>query len=183
MPKLPFPDPPPADDLIRLRPWREADVKPAHRATQDALIPRFTSVPLNQSEENVRRYFAGQEPARKAGEALTLAIADARSDTFLGTIALLRLEWAHGRGEVGYWVAPWARRRGVATRAVGMLSRWALRELDLGRLALLTDIDNEASQAVARRCGFQREGVLRAFERREDGRRHDLVVFSLLAED
>jgi RimJ/RimL family protein N-acetyltransferase len=182
MPALPVPDPPLADDLVRLRPWVEADVHLAFRATQDALIQHFTQVPENQSEADLRRFVASREPARRAGEALTLVIADAGSDDLLGVIALLRFEWAQRRGEIGYWVARWARGRGVATRATHMLSRWALRELGLARLALQADTDNDASQTVAERCGFVREGVLRSVEERK-GVRRDMVVFSLLPED
>jgi RimJ/RimL family protein N-acetyltransferase len=182
MTALPLPDPPLADDLVRLRPWTEADVHAAFRATQDALIQRFTRVPENQTEAELRRFVEGREPARRAGEALTLVIADVRSDDLLGVISLLRLEWEQRRGEIGYWVAPWVRGRGVATRATRMLSRWALRSLGLARVALHTDTDNEASQKVAERCGFVREGVLRSFEERKGSRRH-IVVFSLVSDD
>jgi RimJ/RimL family protein N-acetyltransferase len=182
MTELPFPDPPLADDTIRLRPWSEADVDAAFRATQDALIPRFTHVPERQTEEDLRRFLDAREPARKAGEALPLAIAGAQTDELLGSIGLLRFEWPQRRGEIGYWVAPWARGRGVASRAVRLLSRWALIELGLARLALHADTDNQASQRVAERCGFTREGVLRSFEERK-GRRHGVVVFSLVPAD
>lgn len=182
MTELRVPDPPLVDEVIRLRPWLEADLEAAYRATQDVLIPRFTRVPENQTKEQLRLYFGGQEPARKAGEALALAVADAATDEFLGSIALLRFEWGERRGEVGYWLAPWARGRGAASRAVRLLSRWALTELGLARLALHTDTHNHASQRVAERCGFTREGVLRSFEERK-GRRYDNVVFSLLPAD
>ena len=182
MAELPYPDPPLADDVVRLRPWSEADVKPAHAATRDPLIPRYTRVPENQTEDGLRAFIAGREADRLAGEALSFAIADAAGDGFLGTIALLRFEWADSRAEVGYWLAAGARGRGVATRAVSLLSRWALRDLGLARLALTTDAANGASQAVARRAGFTREGVLRSYEDR-DGRRPDIVVFSLLPAD
>lgn len=65
----------------------------AHRATQDPLIARFNPVFANQSEEDLRLFIASREPARKAGEALALAVADPETHEFLGTISLLRLEW------------------------------------------------------------------------------------------
>jgi RimJ/RimL family protein N-acetyltransferase len=182
MPELRVPDPPLADEVIVLRPWAEADIEPAYRATRDPVISRFTAVPENQSEADLRRFVAEREHRRVAGETLTLAIADMRSDAFLGTISLLRFVWRERRAEVGYWLAPWTRGRGVATRAVVLLSRWALQDLGLARLGLCTDTDNEASQAVATRAGFTREGVLRSYDERR-GRRHDNVVFSLLPGD
>src|SRR5204862_6822759 len=116
------------------------------------------------------------------GEGLSVAIADADSDAFLGTVALLRFDWPDLRAEIGYWLAAHARGSGVVTRAVELLARWALHDLGLARLALTTDAENAASQAVARRAGFTREGVLRSFEDR-DGRRPDVVMFSLLPGD
>src|SRR5512146_2713173 len=75
-----------------------------------------------------------------------------------------------------------ARGKGLATRAVRLISRWALRELGLPRLGLFTEPWNVASQRVAERAGFQREGVLRSWTE-IDGRRRDYVSFSLLPGD
>jgi len=84
------------------------------------------------------------------------------------------------RGRIGYWVAASARGRGVCTRALRLLSRWGLDERALQRLDLITDPDNAASQRVAEKVGFRREGVLRAHLRHPDGRISDSVMFSLL---
>ncbi len=179
---LPLPDPPLEDGRVRLRVWTEADLGPANRATQDPRIHHFTGVPSSPTPEQTRAFFDAQRSLREAGSELTLAIADSRDDSFLGTISLLRFEWQARRAEIGYWVAPWARGRGVATSAVRLLSRWALRELGLARLALHTHPDNHASQHVAERAGFIREGALRSFDTRGDQPR-DIIVFSLLPGD
>ena len=182
MVELPFPDPPLADEIVRLRPWSHNDLDAGHEATQDPLIPRFTRVPENQTREDLRRFIEGREPARRSGAVLPLVIAEMRSDGLLGTVSLMDLDWEQRRGSVGFWVAPWARGQGVATRAVKLLSCWALTELGLARVQLGAYRDNHASQRVAKRCGFIREGVLRSFLLVK-GRRHDLVMFSLLPED
>lgn len=182
MAELLFPDPLLGDEVIRLRPWSQNDADATHNATQDPLIPRFTRVPENQTKEDVRRFIEGMEPARRSGSVLPLVIADARSDELLGTISLMGLEWEQRRAGVGFWLAPWARGQGVATRAVRLLSHWALTELDIARVQLGAYTDNHASQRVAERCRFVREGVLRSFLE-VNGRRHDLVMFSLLPDD
>lgn len=182
MPALLLPDPPLADEAITLRPWAERDVDPACEATRDPVIARFTRVPEHQTGDELRQWLLERELARKAGETLSLAIAGTASDAFLGTISLLRFDWRDRRCEIGYWLAPWGRGRGAATRAVILLSRWALEEIGVGRVALCTDTDNAASQAVAERSGFAREGILRSYEDRE-GDRYDIVVFSLVPDD
>lgn len=87
-----------------------------------------------------------------------------------------------GRADVGYWLLPEGRGRGCATRAVLLISEWAIRELGIVRLQLWAEPENVASLRVADRRGYQREGVLRSFEE-VGGRRVDSVMFSLLPSD
>lgn len=56
------------------------------------------------------------------------------------------------------------------------------RSLGVGRLSLITDPENLASQRVAERAGFRREGLLRAWHPTRSGRR-DSVMFSLIPDD
>lgn len=64
--------------------------------------------------------------------------------------------------QFGYWLAPWARGRGVATRALRLITDWTLETTDIIRLDLYTCPDNDASGRVAERAGYVREGVRRA---------------------
>ena len=52
-------------------------------------------------------------------------IADRGDDRLLGMIGLIADRHDAERAEIGYWVAPGPAGRGVATRALGLLSRWA----------------------------------------------------------
>jgi ribosomal-protein-alanine N-acetyltransferase len=86
--------------------------------------------------------------------------------------------------EVGYWTTASARGRGLTTRALTLLSTWALCKAGAKRVQLRADVRNTASLRVAEKAGFTREGTLRAsgFNARE-GRRIDYAVFSLLPEE
>jgi ribosomal-protein-alanine N-acetyltransferase len=75
-----------------------------------------------------------------------------------------------------------ARRRGLTTRAVTLLSRWALGQPSVGRLEALVAPDNAASIGVLVGVGFVREGTLRSYLPTGDGRA-DMLIFSLLADD
>jgi RimJ/RimL family protein N-acetyltransferase len=84
---------------------------------------------------------------------------------------------------VGYWVAPWARRQGVATRAARAVCRWALDDGPFERLSLQAATINPGSNGVARALGFTLEGTLRG-AMREGGTdtpsRLDMHVWGLL---
>jgi RimJ/RimL family protein N-acetyltransferase len=182
MPPLSLPDPELADDVIRLRPPSLEDVPALTAGCRDPLVQRFTFVPSPYEEAHARGWVEASPETRAAGEALSFVIVGAQDGALLGTAGLLRPDWAHGTAELGYWVGPWARRRGAATRAVRLLAPWALRTLGLARVTLEVDVENVASQGVAERAGFTREGVLRsAIEAK--GRRWSLAVYSLLAEE
>ena len=84
------------------------------------------------------------------------------------------------RASVAYWLVPEARRRGVATRAVRLLVRWAFATFDdLVRIELWSIVGNDASDAVARRAGFVEEGILRS-RLRVGGTYRDVRCFSVL---
>jgi RimJ/RimL family protein N-acetyltransferase len=181
MPPLPLPDPELADDAIRLRPPTAADVGAIAAACQDPDIQHFTFVPVPYAEEDARAWVAAAPAVRGAGTALNLLAVDRADDTVLGAVGLLRPDRDARSVEIGYWVAPDARGRGVATRAVRLLAPWALDTLRLARVALDVDVPNAASRAVARRAGFTPEDAPPApFETK--GRTWMLVSYSLRPE-
>ena len=178
---LPLPAPPLADALVALRPWRARDAAAIAAAFRDPELHRFSwprTEPYTLADAD--RYLVDCAHARAAGRGLELAVAaaDGASEP-IGGVALYDVERDQDRAALGYWVAPAARRRGVATHAARLLARWAFAELGLARLELTCGPDNAASQAVAMRCGFVREGLLRSHMRFKDGRR-DTLVFGLL---
>jgi RimJ/RimL family protein N-acetyltransferase len=179
MPPLALPDPELADDAIRLRAPSGADVPAITEACQDPDIQHFTFVPVPYGEQDARAWVGGAAAAAGAGEGLGLVIADVTDRAqLLGTVGLLRPDWVQRTIEVGYWVAPWARGRGLAVRAVTLLAPWALRTLDLARVACDVDVDNAASRRVAQRAGFVVEDVPPA-PITVKGRTWNLVSYSL----
>ena len=134
------------------------------------------------TEADAQRYLTEQEQGRRSGEQLELALVSPLDGRLLGCVALYGIDEANGRGSIGYWVAAHARGRQLAATAVGLLSAWAFETLLLARLELTCGPDNAASQRVAARAGFTREGVLRSHTPFKGGRR-DTVVFSLLPDD
>jgi len=165
---------------VVLRGWRLEDVPAVTAACQDEDIARWLAlVPRPYTEADARFYIEQCNAA--ADDRRPFAIADASTAELVGAIDM---RISHLKtGHVGYWVAPQARGRGVASDALAALSRWAFESLGLGRMELLTDPENVASQRVAEKAGFQREGVLRATLPERDGGRRDGVMFSLLPSD
>lgn len=111
------------------------------------------------------------------------SIVDA-AGAFVGTSVLWNMDRGeHLTGSVGYRIAPWARRQGVATAAVRAMSDHAFDAVGLIRLDLIHTVANVGSCLVAERSGYVLEGTLRSEYRTFDGRRWDSHIHSRLATD
>jgi RimJ/RimL family protein N-acetyltransferase len=160
-------------DLV-LRPWTEDDVDAMVAGCNDPDVAHWIpTIPHPYTRENAISFIRGEVAPEHTAFAMEL---DGRVVGGIG-MGLNSLEY---RATMGYWVAAGARGNGVCTRALRTLARYALVELELQRVDLITEPENIASQRVAEKVGFQREGVLRAHLRHPDGRIRDSVMFSLL---
>jgi RimJ/RimL family protein N-acetyltransferase len=175
---LPHPDPPLDDGIVALRAWRAADAPVVAGWAADESIVRWSGISAGYDAPAALDYMEQAEQGRSVGRMLTLAITDAGSGALIGSCDIRRPDPDDpALGEVGYLLAPEARGRGAATRALGLLVGWAFRELGMRRVQALVHPDNPASAAVLERLGFEREGLLRSY--RPGG--EDRIMFAVLA--
>jgi RimJ/RimL family protein N-acetyltransferase len=172
-----------SDGVVTVRPLSHADV-PAYAAAfrEDPRLGAAVGYEHDPDERVAAQRVDGAADFAARGEGLEAAIADAGDNRFLGALYLVRFDWQHRRCELGFWLAPAERGRGVVRRASTLALDWAFNDLGMRRAELTTTPDNEGAQAVARSLGFTREGEMRArnFER---GRAVDVVWYGLLRED
>jgi precorrin-6Y C5,15-methyltransferase (decarboxylating) len=169
-----------AEDLI-LRPFTAADADDVTEACQDAETLRWLLLPRPYTRANAEWFIGTFGPSqRESGAGIVFAIESA--GRLAGAIDLKQVNWAARVAEVGYWVAPWARGRGIAPQATRALSEWAIRDHGFERVQLYAAIGNTASQRVAEKAGFVREGLARNACCVPDGRA-DMVLFSLVPDD
>jgi RimJ/RimL family protein N-acetyltransferase len=174
---LPFlPDGVLGDGEVTLRPYQTDDV--------DDLFTLFTLPDVRARAVNHidmdRALFegrcAGAASRWLAGQRADLTIRV--NDEFAGDIGLFNEAWS-GQAMIGYSMLPAFRGRGVATRAVRLLSAWAF-DIGVRRLVAGTATDNVASQRVLEKAGFVRESVQRSRFFSPGGTRVDDVLHVLL---
>lgn len=168
-----------ADDQVVLRPWTEADVPQHMDAFRDPMFLTYSDWQPG-SDDEARQRLNQQEQSRVQGGQIAFGIVHCKDlSLVLGEVSLNKINEQDKRASLGYWLAPAARGRGVASRAVRLVARWAFETLQLARLEITCGPDNTGSQSMARRCGFSHEGLLRSHQTFKAGRR-DTVVLSLL---
>ncbi|TEX52001.1 MAG: hypothetical protein B7C55_02735 [Actinomycetales bacterium mxb001] len=110
-------------------------------------------------------------------------LGQAPAGAVVGTSSYFELSLHDARLEIGHTIyspAVWATE--VNPEAKLLLLGWAF-DHGFGRVQLKTDIRNHRSQRAIAGLGAAYEGVLRRYQRRDDGTVRDSVLFSVTAED
>ena len=79
----------------------------------------------------------------------------------LGGTGLHRMDWRARCFEIGYWVRASAEGQGYVSEAVNALAAMAFEQLQARRIEIRMDESNTRSRAVAERCGFALEALLK----------------------
>jgi RimJ/RimL family protein N-acetyltransferase len=169
------------DGKLVVRPWRPDDADPVAQICSDPDAAKWLPIPSPYTHEDGVEWVGDAERKWREEKWANLAVCDASSGELVGSIGV-RVDITHESGDIGYLVKREARRTGVASGAVRLLVAWCFDELDLGRLQIRADATNVASRRVIERCGFQYEGLLRAYDLIR-GERPDDVIYSLLPGD
>lgn len=102
----------------------------------------------------------------------------------VGTTSYLDVSPVDARMEIGFTAyAPACWGSSVNATCKLLLMSWAFEESGFSRVQLKTDIRNLRSQAAIEHLGAQREGILRQYQRRQDGSLRDTVMYSVVAEE
>lgn len=157
---------------------RTEDVDAIHAGCQDADVQRYTTVPSPYLRSDAEAYVERVQAHWAGGEELVWAI---RVDAALvGMIGLHRI--CGGSAELGYWLAPAHRGRGLVHEAGRAVLDFAFAEQRLQRVEWRAAVGNAASARAGRALGFRFEGTMRQALSNSLGR-YDSWLAGLLATD
>lgn len=173
-------------ERLELSAPRDTDVDDIFEACQDAEIQRYTTVPSPYRRDDAVKFVAKTKTWWEDGAEATWAIR--HPEGFAGMVGLHRLSKGTGTGELGYWLAPAFRGKGVLTEASRAVIDWGFTPetdggLGLARIEWRAVVGNVASARAARTLGFRYEGRMRGALLHSSGERNDGWFAGLLAGD
>lgn len=166
-----------AGDLI-LRPHRLEDLDDMVLACRDEQTWTWTTVPQPYEVEHAEAYINRAVGTPVDGETRWAIEVDGR---FSGNIGAM-LDGA-GRADVGYFVAPWARGRGVGSVALWLVCDWAFREGGCEVVTWNALVGNVPSRRMVEKVGFQIHADVARRMVVQRGERVDVWTADLLPED
>lgn len=167
------------DGVVVLRSLREDDRAAVLATMRDPVVQRWLNMPGEPRDADFGMLMRTVRNGSASGERFDLGVTEPPADVVVGAVIASRRH--RDNYELAYLASPAGRGKGLMERSVRLLCDW-LFEQGVGRLEVRTHPQNEPSQRLAERCGFQREGV----ERQSiwlHGRRADAILWSLLPDD
>ncbi len=140
-----------------IRPMVRADAVAYTSGTTDPAVRRYGHLPEPAyTEDSVRALINGDIKAGlNRGDLAVLAIADPKTDAFAGSLVLFDVDAESA--EVGFWVHPDHRGKGLARAALALADKFAKRS-GLTTLRARTVPENQASRHVLEKTGFTTTG-------------------------
>ncbi|MET0735143.1 MAG: GNAT family protein [Microbacterium sp.] len=137
----------------------ETDVDAIFEACQDPGIQRYTTVPSPYQRTHAEGFIPRVAEHWAKDIEYTWAVRD--GDVLAGMIGMYRV--GSGAAEIGYWMSPGSRGRGLLTEASRAVIDWCFASdgLALQRIEWRAVVGNVASARAARATGFRYEGLLR----------------------
>jgi RimJ/RimL family protein N-acetyltransferase len=167
------------DGVVVLRKMREDDRAVILSTFADPLVRRWLNIPAKPSDADFDSVLRTIRNGFESGDRYDYCVTELPDDVTLGAVIASRRH--RDNFEIAYLAPEAGRGRGLMTRAVRLVCDWLLED-GVGRIEIRTHPDNEASQRLAVRAGFQREGL----ERKSiwlHSERQDAIVWSLLPGD
>ena len=126
---------------FRLRPWTEGDV-PGPDEAPDAASLRFMPPGAHPDASSFPAWLRRRQLSQDADEHLDWAIADRETDHVLGNLTVFRLDPVANRfqAEIGYWLHPTARGKGVVPEVMPAIIDHAFAPVSEGGWASLASM-------------------------------------------
>lgn len=166
--------------VVKLVPFADHHLPQMSALLEDPAVLRYTRVPVPVPDGYADTWFGRYVEGRRSGARELFAAED--GGEFVGLGMSPEIDHSERTAELGYIVAASARGRGVGSEILSALTDWGFGTLGMLRLQLYISVANAASQHVARRCGYVREGVLRSLHFKAN-LRDDFEIWSRLPTD
>lgn len=170
------------DGVVRLRAHTADDVDAATEMCRDAEFSRWTTVPVPYTRGDAVHFITEMVPTGWRQHTSFCWAIEARDDQgrprFAGNVDLR----TNPRPDIGFGLHPWARGRGLMSRAVRLATRWGFDTLGMPLVHWDCHAGNLDSWRVAWSCGFGFQTTVPSYSPQR-GQLRDAWLAVLLTDD
>ncbi len=170
-------------EKVFLRPWKTSDERALKKLVSDKSIAKFTSIPFPYNPKLAKEYIQRSAKKLKKKDEFHFGIFSKETGELAGNISIIRTEWKHKKVEIGYWLGKKFRKKGLMAEAVQLMLEFAFKKLKLNRVKICCSTKNKTSKKLIEKTGAKYEGTEREALVNGLDKKHDTLVYSILAKE
>ena len=155
------------------------DVQSIYECFSNHDVTRYYGQDTLSSREEAKQFIDFFSKNYKEKRGIRWGIQIKGKEGIIGTIGFNAWSPRHRRAEIGYELHPDYWRKGYASEAISEVISFGFKELNLMRIGAVVFVENEASNELLKKLGFEKEGVLRNYMY-QNGKAHDTYIYSIL---
>ncbi|GAA0373562.1 GNAT family protein [Paenibacillus motobuensis] len=170
-------------ERIRLRRMEQVDAADLFRYWSDPVVVKYMNVPVFTTVEETSEMIDFLNGLSETEDTMRWGIELVQEQRLIGSCGFNTWELSGAyRGEIGYDIGRDYWRQGYMTEALRLMLNYGFMTMGLNRIEALVDPRNSASRSILQSFNFHEEGLLREYQRTEEGF-VDLIIYSLLRRD
>jgi ribosomal-protein-alanine N-acetyltransferase len=152
-------------------------VSDARRFYEILKNPHFIYFPVRvASVEDEKKYLKTVPKLRKANTEWNYTVL--LNNKVVGAIGIKINSHRNFIGEIGYFLDEKYWGRGITPKAVKLAEKEGFKKLGLTRIEILMQPENQASEKVAVKCGYLKEGLMKKAVRNIKGKKADVLLYA-----
>ena len=172
---------------LLLRPYHEGDTPAFYKLIKEnkqRLVPVFPArIRQVFSLDEARRFLLQFKADWLLGKSYAFGVWRQDTNQYIGDISLKNLDKSIPKAEIGYYLDAGAEGYGYGAEMLATITRFAFEDVHLNKVFLRTSLHNARSYALAEKCGFRREGLLRQDFRDDRKQLIDVYYYGLTRSD
>lgn len=174
-------------DRVQLFKISAEHVNDIYRLLKDPLVLKYLTLKEPSAVDDIRSYILFLQNQWLMANDYTYSIISAidiyqGNPALVGQTSLYDINYVHKRAEVGIWIGSQYWRKHYAFDALRLLLGYAFDDLHLNRIQSHIFLDNDRSQHLFEKLGFQREGIARQYVCKGSELR-DVYAYAILREN
>ena len=170
---------------LLIRELQEEDLADLVGQVDNLNVSRYLALVVNPYTDEDGKWFINhckEERAKDPRENYEMVIEF--EGKLVGIVSLTKIDHFNGTGSIGYWLAEEFWRQGIMSEAANEMLRFGFEDLGLRRINCTAFVENEGSNAVIKKLGFEFEGVRKQDSKSKATEKvHDSNIYGLLKGD
>jgi [ribosomal protein S5]-alanine N-acetyltransferase len=160
-----------------------SDIAELVSENREQLIREFAQVAALQNSEQTKAFIEEKSKQWQEGRTYCYGIWARGGKNQIGQIQVKNIAWEVPSAELSYFIGQQQRRRGYANESIAAVLKVAFGEMQFERIFVRILPANQESFQLAKKLGFQEEGVHRKAFRCGFGELHHVRYLSIVAEE